>query len=222
MRISTSLLVVVLIGIAGNACNNKGNANPEATAKRSKAEAVSATVQTVTSTNQDADTTSAEVVLVKYSDYQCPACKYYAEFVERAKEEYGDKLEVVYKHFPLSIHPYAELAARASEAARVQGKFEEMHELLFAGQQQWSRGNAEAIFLGYARSLDLDMEQFRKDLNSAAMQRIVIADKREGRQLGINSTPTIYINDIKLESNPRYYEDFKAVIEQALNESTED
>lgn len=217
MRKPTLFLLFVLIGIAGTACNNNEKTNTVKTANRTEAETVSTPIQPVNDTSQIADTTSAEVVLVKFSDYQCPACKYYAEFVERAKEEYGDKLKVVYKHFPLSMHPYAELAARAAEAAKVQGKYEEMHEMLFAGQEQWSRGNAEAIFLGYARSLGLDMEQFSKDLNSAAMQRIVVADKREGRQLGVNSTPTIFINGIKLENNPRYYEDFKAKIEEAMN-----
>lgn len=205
--ILTALTTTVL------ACGNEGKES----SSEVKAIPVTSAPQTPTAVApQPEDTVKAEVVIVKYSDYQCPACKYYADFVQKAKQDFGGKIEVVYKHFPLNIHPYAELAARSAEAAKKQGKFAEMHELIFAGLEQWSKGNAEGIFLGYAEHLGLNMEDFRKDMNSAQMQRIVVSDKRQGMALGVRSTPTFYINDIKLENNPRYYEDFKALIEEAL------
>lgn len=148
----------------------------------------------------------------KYSDYQCPACKYYASFVEQAKVDFGDRIEIVYKHFPLRMHQYAELAARAAEAAKAQGKFDEMHEMIFAGQEQWSKGNAEVRFIGYANSIDLDMDQFKKDLNSARINRIVLSDKRQGNALGVNSTPTFFMDGKKIASLPQTYEGFKALI----------
>jgi protein-disulfide isomerase len=165
-------------------------------------------------TGDDAD--SAKINIIKYSDYQCPACKYFVSIEKQLEEEYGDDLNIVTKHFPLNMHAHAQLASRAAEAARVQGKYQEMHDMIFAGQEQWARGNAEAMFIGYARDLDLDMEQFRADMNSAEMQRIVMADKREGLDLDVNSTPTFYINGMKLEQNPRTYEAFKAIIDNIL------
>jgi protein-disulfide isomerase len=89
--------------------------------------------------------------------------------------------------------------------------------MIFAGQEQWTRGNAESMFIGYANSLDLDMEKFRVDLNSADMQRIVMADKREGMRLNVNSTPTFYINGMKVDRNPRNFEEFKALVESQMN-----
>lgn len=164
----------------------------------------------------EGDAESAKINIVKYSDYQCPACKYFVSIEEQLKEEYGDDLSIVVKHFPLNMHEYAQLASRAVEAARAQGKYQEMHDMMFAGQEQWARGNAEAMFIGYARELDLDVEQFRADMNSAKMQRIVMADKREGLNRNVNSTPTFYINGMKLEQNPRTYGAFKAIIDNIL------
>ncbi|MFV1884798.1 MAG: DsbA family protein [Balneola sp.] len=161
-----------------------------------------------------AEPVNARINLVKFSDYQCPACKVFVPFVHQLKEDFGDEISVTYKHFPLSIHPYAHVAARSAEAARVQGKYQEMHDMIFEGQEQWSRGNAEAIFIGYARALELDVEKFRQDMNSADMNRIVMADRREGRDLGVNSTPTFYVNGRKLENNPGSYPAFKALVEQ--------
>jgi len=166
---------------------------------------------------QNSDSSEAIVEIVKYSDYQCPACKYYVPIEEQLKEAYGDKLVLTTKHFPLNMHEYAQLASRAAEAARAQGKYQEMHDMIFAGQEQWSRGNAESMFIGYANSLDLDVEKFRNDLNSADMQRIIMADKRQGMRLNVNSTPTYFINGEKVERNPRTFEEFKALVEQHMN-----
>lgn len=157
-----------------------------------------------------------KLTIVKFSDYQCPACKYYKGIIELAKQDFGDDIKVVYKNFPLRMHQFAELAARAAEAAKKQGKFDEMHEMIFTGQEQWSRGNAQGIFIGYAQQMKLDMEMFKQDLNSAQMNRIVLADKREGISLGVNSTPTIYINGEKIERLPRTYDGFKAILEARL------
>jgi protein-disulfide isomerase len=165
-----------------------------------------------------AQDSNAEINIVKYSDYQCPACKYFVSIEEQLKDEYGDKISITTKHFPLSMHQYAGLASRVAEAAREQGKYEEMHDMIFAGQEQWARGNAEAIFIGYAKSLELDMEKFRNDMNSADMQRIVMADKREGVNLNVNSTPTFFINGTKLENNPRTYAQFKQLVDAMMQQ----
>ncbi|MEQ8524206.1 thioredoxin domain-containing protein [Gracilimonas sp.] len=162
---------------------------------------------------QDSGESDAQINIVKFSDYQCPACKYFVSIEEQLKQEYGDEISITTKHFPLNMHEHAQLASRVAEAAREQGKYQEMHDMIFTGQEQWARGNAEAIFIGYAKSLSLDMEQFRNDMNSADMQRKVMADKREGLNLNVNSTPTFFINGTKVENNPRTFEQFKQLIE---------
>ncbi|MEX0609395.1 MAG: thioredoxin domain-containing protein [Balneolaceae bacterium] len=155
-----------------------------------------------------------KITIVKYSDYQCPACKYFVPIEEQLVEEYGNEIEIVTKHFPLTMHEHAQLASRAVEAARKQGKYHEMHDMVFEGQGQWARGNAEGTFIGYAKSLDLDVNQFREDLNSADTQKIVMEDKQEGTDLNVNSTPTFFINGEKLERNPRTLAAFKAIIDK--------
>ncbi len=165
----------------------------------------------------EAPNVEAKVTLVKYSDYQCPACKYFVPFEHQLKEDFGDDINIVVKNFPLSMHPYAHVAARSSEAARKQGKYQEMHDMIFAGQEQWSRGNAEATFIGFAQALGLDVQQFQQDMNSADMNRIVMNDRREGRDLGVSSTPTFFINGEKIEDNPSTYPAFKALVEQYMD-----
>ena len=168
---------------------------------------------------QDSETSDALITMVEYSDYQCPACGVYHPIVERLKEHFGDKLKVEYRDFPLNIHQYAMLAARAAEAAKSQGKFKAMHDMLFENQNVWSgASNPQSLFEGYAQEIGLDLDQFRNDLNSAEAQRAVIEEKKEGEQLGVNSTPTFFINGEKLVQNPQNFEQFKRLINLYMEE----
>lgn len=169
---------------------------------------------------QDSNNTDADVVLTEYSDFQCPACGYFFPMVEKLKAEYGDRLEVEYRYFPLNSHQYAALAARAAEAAKNQGKFDEMHDMLFTNQQNWSSSmNPQSVFIGYAQDIGLDMQQFRDELNSAETQQAVMEQKQEGQNRGVNSTPTFYVNGDMVQQMPRTYEQFKTIIESAMSES---
>lgn len=169
--------------------------------------------------NGDNDS-GAKVVITEYSDYQCPACGYFHPIVKKLKQDYGDDLKVNYRYYPLNSHQFAALAARAAESARNQGKFLEMHNMIFENQQKWSSsGNPQPIFIGYARDLGLDVEQFREDLNSGETQRAVMEEKKQGMNLGVNSTPTFFINGEKLQRLPRTYRDFKAIIESYMQET---
>ncbi|MDZ7691593.1 MAG: thioredoxin domain-containing protein [Balneolaceae bacterium] len=163
---------------------------------------------------------NAEVVLTEYSDFQCPACGYFYPMVEKLKEEYGDKLRVNYRHFPLNSHQFAALAARAAEAAGNQGEFDAMHDRLFENQKSWSSsGNPQSVFTGYAQDIGLDIQQFKNDLNSAETQQTVMEQKKEGQNRGVNSTPTFFVNGDIVQQLPRSYEQFKAIIESAMQES---
>lgn len=179
------------------------------------------TITAVTGFAQGDDSESqAEVVLAEYSDFQCPACAYFFPMVEKLKEEYGDRLAVDYNYFPLNSHQYAALAARAAEAAKNQGQFDAMHDLLFENQKSWSNsGNPQSVFLGYAEELGLDMQQFREDLNAAETQKAVMEQKQEGINRGVNSTPTFYVNGEEIQQLPRTYDQFKAIIEKYMASS---
>jgi len=102
---------------------------------------------------------SAAVNIVEYSDYQCPTCAYFHPIVEKIKSNFGTKVDVDYRYFPLNSHQYAALAARVAQAAKNQGKFKQMHDLLFENQKRWSNsGNPTPIFINYAREVGLDVE----------------------------------------------------------------
>jgi len=200
MKLNHLLISLIAFGLA--ACGNNGE---------------SRSMNGNSDTQMVSDQSEAMVQVVKYSDYQCPACGYYVAFEQRLKEELGDTVSITTKHFPLSMHAYAQVASRSAEAARKQGKYLEMHYKIFEGQPQWSKGNAEAIFIGYAEELGLDVETFKRDMNSAEMNRIVMEDRKEGRDMGVNSTPTYYINGNKVQSNPQTYPAFKALVTQYLD-----
>ena len=164
----------------------------------------------------------AAVTLIEYSDYQCPACASYEPILQQVLDEYQeDELRFVYRDFPLtSIHPNATSAARAAEAAGRQNAYWEMHDLLFERQDEWSStsvGSAAAMFEGYAEELGLNMDQYREDLENVTNE--VNIDIQTGQQLDVSSTPTFILEDEKIESNPRTFEEFKTLIDEQLQSS---
>lgn len=156
---------------------------------------------------------TAPAILVTYSDFQCPACLAYEPILKGLKTEFGDKVTIVYRHYPLkSIHQFAEPAARASEAANLQGKFWEMHDLLFDRQRSWSAAsNIDEALAGYAKELGLDETKFATDYKSSEVRSRVDRDVVAGLGIGINSTPTFYLNGEKI-SNPQSQEAFSELI----------
>jgi len=136
----------------------------------------------------------ADVVVVKYSDFQCPACRFYASMDDRLSQELAEEALFIYRHFPLRNFQHSRLAARYSEAAGRQGQFWEMHDLIFINQQRWSRGDAESIFRVFAESLELDLEQLERDLEDPELMERIESDYRDGQRLGVRAVPTIYIN----------------------------
>lgn len=158
----------------------------------------------------------AAATLIEYSDFQCPACGAYYPLVKQLSQEFGDKVRFVYRHFPLEQHKNAELAAFAAEAAGKQGKFWEMHDLIFDNQREWSDSeDARALFAKYAASLNLAAEQFQKDIDSAEVKAKVEKDYQGGLAAKVNSTPTFFLNGKKLQ-NPRSYEEFKKILEAEI------
>lgn len=143
-----------------------------------------------------------KVEIVEYGDFQCPACAGTYPTVKAIKAKYGDDITFVFKHFPLSIHQNAKSAHRAAEAAARQGKFFEMHDLLYEQQVAWQDSSEpSAIFRGYAEQLGLDMTKYDADFASEEVASVINADMDEGAGKGVDSTPTFYINGEKIEDN---------------------
>ena len=163
----------------------------------------------------------ARAVLIEYSDFQCPACGSYAPVVKKLGEELGEELQIVYRHFPLPQHKNAKLAAVVAEAAGMQGKFWEIHDMIFENQREWSESDkANEIFLGYISQLGLDMDKFSQDIGSAELQKKINNTYIDGVKIGLNSTPTFFLNGEKIV-NPRNYEDFKSLIQQTIDKEQE-
>ncbi|MBI2063112.1 MAG: thioredoxin domain-containing protein [Candidatus Yanofskybacteria bacterium] len=156
----------------------------------------------------------SQITLIEYGDFQCPACGAYFPLVEKLMDEHGDSFKFAYRHFPLQQHPNAKPAAYAAEAAGKQGKFWEMFDMIFVHQNDWSgRTDAEDIFLQYAETLGLNIEQFKNDRDSDVVKEDVEKDYDSGVANKVNATPTFFLNGKKIQ--PRDYDEFVSLIEQA-------
>lgn len=162
---------------------------------------------------------NAAVTLVEYSDFQCPACAAYEPTLRRIVAEHKDALRFVYRHFPLMGHQHADLAARASEAAAQQGKFWEMHGLLFENQSSWSvQKNPKDTFIGYARQLGLDEKKFADMLTADVVEDKVAADLMSGNRARVDATPTFFLNGMRIKPSSDYAS-FNSIISSAIRAS---
>lgn len=160
------------------------------------------------------DLQTSNLMLVEFSDYQCPACKSLAPYVDSLVNDYKDRLTFVYKHFPLkSIHPLATDAAKASEAAAIQGKFWEYHDELFIESPALTAEN----LLEYAKRIGLDEQRFLSDFRSEAVSKRVEDDASLADSLNLQGTPTIFIIEgDKVEKYDPRGEDLRVMIEKKL------
>lgn len=144
----------------------------------------------------------APVQIVEYSDFQCPACRLYNGVAETIVNTFGNSVGFAYRFFPLKqIHPQATLAAQAAQAAGLQGKFWEMARLLFENQAEWEQSNQALLFFAsYAEKIGLDMNQFRKDIDSAQVKNVVESAYIDALVAKIEATPTFYINGQKINN----------------------
>lgn len=160
----------------------------------------------------------ARVNIVEFGDYQCPACAYANSIVQQLITEYKDNPEVnfVFRNFPLPQHSNSMVAAEAAEAAGAQGKFLEMVDTLYKNQNEWS-GNPKILelFAGYAGKLGLDVKTFNDSINQKKFQDVIIQDRSDGQALGVNSTPTFFINGEKF-AGALSFESFKNKIDEKL------
>ncbi len=138
----------------------------------------------------------AKVTIEEYGDFQCPPCGLLADPLNDIVRDFQPDVRLIYRNFPLPMHAHAREAAIAAEAAGLQGKFWEMHDLLYREQSAWNKAEKiQELFMAYATKLGLDTKKFALDLIAENTREIIERDEREGKKLGVTNTPTIFIND---------------------------
>lgn len=156
----------------------------------------------------------ARVVIVEFSDFQCPYCAKAKPTVSQIKETYPNDVRFVYRDYPLSFHQNAQKAAEASECADEQGKFWQYHDLLFDKQGEWSSGGVSK-FKDYARDLGLNTKDFDQCLDSGQMAEEVKQDFADGQSAGVNGTPAFFVNG-EMISGAQPFSVFQEKIEKFL------
>lgn len=146
----------------------------------------------------------SKVVLLEYGDYQCPGCKGAYPRVKTISEAYQNQIAFVFRNFPLtSKHANARAAAAAAEAAGMQGKYWEMHDILYTNQTSWqdlTGTERTSAFNGYATAVGLDLTQFTTDIAKDTISQKISFDQALGKKALVDSTPTFYLNGVKLDS----------------------
>ena len=161
----------------------------------------------------------APVTLEEFGDFQCPPCVVISGPLLGIEKDYGPKLRVIFRNFPFPNHQHALEAAYAAEAAGLQGRYWEMHDLLYKEQANWSNApDAKQLFVSYAKILGLEMDRFETDMAGPTAKARVAADQERGKSLGVNATPSIFINNQGLPPKSLNPTALRAAIEEALKE----
>jgi protein-disulfide isomerase len=159
----------------------------------------------------------APVTLEEYGDFECPPCGRLSEPINKLEQDYHSRLRVIFHHFPIVTHQHAREAALASEAAGLQGRFWEMHDVLYREQATWSKApDAQPLFNAYAGMLGLKIDRFKKDMESDEVKEKVDTDQKEGAAVGVTVTPTIFINNRALPPTSLNEGGLRAAIEEAI------
>lgn len=161
---------------------------------------------------------NAKVTLIEYADFQCPACGVAYPQVKKFEEDFKNDLKVIYRFFPLTnTHQNSLISSQAAYAASLQGKFWEMHDMLFENQSGWSDSkDAKSIFIGYATKLGLDLKKFESDITSDSSTKFIMDEENKGLSVGINSTPTFFING-KQAQIVGSFDELRKVIQDEIN-----
>ena len=158
----------------------------------------------------------SKVVVTEFGDYQCPSCATWSTYIKDSViAKYGDKILFVFKNFPLPIHKNAPAAAQAVEAAGVQGKFWEMHDIVYEKQQDWeNEKDPNTKFESYANQLGLNINQWKKDRDSDKIKDLISTDKALGEKLELPGTPAFLLNGVLLQ--PKSFTDLNKAIDEEL------
>lgn len=181
-----------------------------------KSKAVSENVL-VTKDSEKIGSSSAKVTVVEFADFQCPACAAWAPTVSDIVQNNPDDVLLVFRHFPLQIHANAQAAAAAAEAAGKQGKFWDMYKILYQNQSEWSEEkDPTALFETYAKKLELDIEQWKKDMKSTAVLDEIKKDIADGYKAEVNQTPTFFVNNERVDTSS--FDNLSQKVSEALQQ----
>jgi protein-disulfide isomerase len=140
-----------------------------------------------------------KATLEEFGDFECPPCGMLSPVLEQLEKDYAQQLRVIFREFPMAMHKHALDAAQAAEAAGLQGHFWEMHDMLYHNRFSWPGGaDVRGVFADYAKTLKLDVDRFKKDLDGPQVEARIKADKERATSLGVDRTPTLFINDRQL------------------------
>ncbi len=162
---------------------------------------------------------SAPVVIEEFADYQCPPCGNMHPVLQKIVDDYGERVRVVFRNYPLQqIHKNAFTAARAAEAAALQGRFWQMNDIIYKNQEQWKDSpEPRPLFQAYASRIGLNVEKFKADMENPTVTSRIIADAERGGSLGVSGTPTIFLNGRELTADQSLSEPkLRAQIDAAL------
>ena len=163
---------------------------------------------------------NAPVTIEFFSDLQCPQCARYEPIVKSLKTEYGNKVRMILRHFPLSAHEHALPAAWAAEAAANQGKFWEMAEALYKNQWIWARAPApRAAFVDLAKQIGLDLDKFQADMDNPDVRERIAADQAHAQNVGVKTAPSVLINGYNVPNTAFNEAGFRAAIQAALDKA---
>lgn len=161
---------------------------------------------------------NARVHIEEFGDFQCPPCGVFHPILEKLEQEFGKDLRVTFRHLPLPNHQHALRAASAAEAAGLQGKFWEMHKLIYEHQREWKdEFDVRPIFEGYAKQIGLDLARYNRDLGGATVQQRILQDGKRAISLGVGATPTVFINNREVPFQLLPEESMRDLIRQELN-----
>jgi protein-disulfide isomerase len=210
-------IVIVIVATVAAAYFSSGTQSSGATTNEP-------TTAPITSSDHTKGPADAKVTLIEYGDYQCPACGAYEPIVEQLEQAYSGRVLFVFRNFPLTqLHQDAMPAAEAAEAAALQGKFWEMHDLLYKDQNVWSDTSADQVFAkyynGYAQSLGLDMTKFSADATGSMVGQKIQSDVAAANASVVDHTPTFFVNLTEIP-NPTSYQQFASILDAALATSS--
>jgi len=228
-RILPFIIILLVLGVAvGSAYYLKRTSNgvqPLPPITNASANTGSQDTTPVTTGNSGAEPAhvlgpaNAPAKLEEFGDFECPPCGLLHPILVEMKREFGDQLQITFREFPLTqLHPHAVAAASSAEAAGLQGKFWEMHDLLYEHQKDWHETfDTRPIFEGYATQLGLDLERFRQDVNGNVVARRITADGSRGHGFGVKGTPTVFLNGKEVPFDQLPSEKLRILIRAAIS-----
>lgn len=215
LKLSAVIIVAAVLGVAALAIAMDSPPETEREAAVVPETSTPAPVMTA-DTHKLSTAADGKVTLVEFLDFECEACGALYPALEQLRERYDGRVTFAIRYFPNDGHFNAMLAAQVVEAAAQQGKVEEMYKRMFETQKEWGEAQEtkRELFFGFAEELGLDMEQFERDVDDPATVARIQADKEAGLALGVQGTPTLFLNDelLQLESLDQLQADIEAAL----------